>query len=170
MQDRVLAGVKRTNQFIVECRRGGKLRWSAHVPHNLVPSEGLSHGVTSEFKGAAYTAAWYIGLTDASPTFAAADTMAAHGGWAEVTAYTETGRQVLTLGAVSAGVANNYAAPGTYSINAATTVGGAFICTHGAPGSANGTIGGEGAFAEGNKTVGSGDALSVRVLVQAGAG
>ena len=169
MMDNVLARVCRTNVWRVECRRGGKLRWAAHVPHNLVPTEGLNHGLTSEFKGAAYTAAWYIGLTDASPTFAAGDTMAAHGGWVEVTAYTEVNRQTLTLGSVAGGSAHNHAAQGTFSVNAAATVGGAFLCTHGAPGSANGTIGGEGAFTEGNKTVGSGDALSVRVLVRAGA-
>lgn len=166
----VMSGVRRTSEWIVECHRGGKLKWSAHVPHNLVPTEGLNHGIASEFKGVAYTAAWYIGLLSASPTVAANDTMSAHGGWTEVTTYSEANRQVFTLGNVAGGSAHNHANPGTFSVNGPATVGGMFLCTDSAIGSANGTIGGEGAFITGNKTVGSGDALSVRCTVYAEAG
>jgi len=166
----VQLGTQRHNVWTVECYHGGRLKWAEHIPHNLVPTEGLNHGISSEFKGSSYTAAWYIGLVDSSPTFAAADTMAAHGGWTEITAYGEDNRQTLTLGSVAGGSAHNHAAPGTFSINAAATIGGMFLCTDSTVGSANGTIGGEGAFASGNKTVGSGDALSVRVTVIAAAG
>ena len=162
-------GERRTNHFVVRCYdRGGALRWEAEVPHNLVVTEGLNHSISKHFKGSAYTAAWYIGLTGSSPTFAMADTMAAHGGWTEVTAYTEVKRQTLTLGSVAGGSAHNAASKGTFSINAATTVGGAFLATDDAIGSANGTLYGGGAFASGNQTVGSGDSLTVQVTVYAG--
>ncbi|GAG46997.1 unnamed protein product, partial [marine sediment metagenome] len=36
------------------------------------------------------------GLTDGTPTPAAGDTMASHGGWTEVVAYDEGVRQTLT--------------------------------------------------------------------------
>lgn len=163
-------GTRRHNEWVVRCHHGGKLKWQAYVPHNLVPTEGLNHGITSEFLGSSYTAAWYIGLVDATPTFAAADTMASHGGWSEIAAYTEVNRQTLTLGAVAGGSAHNHANVGTFSINAPATVGGMFLCTDSAIGSANGTIGGEGAFTTGNKAVGSGDSLSVQVAVYAAAG
>jgi len=162
--------IKLHNVWVVECHRGGALRWSAHIPHNLVPTEGLNYGVTQLYKGAAYTAAWYIGLVDSSPTVAAADTMAAHGGWTEVTSYTEAFRQTLTLGDVASGQANNNAAPGTFSMNAAAVIGGAFLCTDSAVGSANGTLGAVGAFVGGNESVGSGDAVTVRVTTVAAAG
>ena len=166
MKDRVLL----TSTWTVECRRGGRLKWTAHIPHNIVPTEGLNHAISNHLKGSSYTAAWYIGLVSSSPTFAAADTMASHGGWTEVTGYTETYRQTLTLGSVAGGSAHNHAAPGTFSINASATIGGAFLCTDDAVGSANGTIYAEAAFASGNKTVGSGDSLSVRVTTIAATG
>jgi len=160
----------RRTAWVVECKRGGQLKWAAYVPHNLAVTEGLNHSITAHFKGAAYTATWYIGLTAASPSFVAADTMAAHGGWTESTAYTETYRQTLTLGTVAGGSAHNHASPGTYSINASATIGGIFLCTDSAVGSANGTLYGGGAFTNGNQTVGSGDSLTARVTLAAGAG
>jgi hypothetical protein len=166
MKDRV----QLTNRWDVECYRGGRLQWAAHVPHNLVPTEGLNYAISNLLKGSSYTAAFYIGLVDSSPTVAASDTMSSHGGWTEITDYTETYRQALTLGSVAGGSAHNHAASGTFGINAAATIGGAFVCTDDAVGSANGTIYAVGAFASGNQTVGSGDTLRVRVTTIAAAG
>lgn len=164
------AGERRASRWTVYCYGpDGALKWTAEVPHNLVVTEGLNHSIAQHFKGSAYTAAWYIGLADASPTFAAPDTMGSHGGWAEVEAYTEVNRQTLALGSVAGGSAHNQASQGTFSMNAATTVGGAFLCTDSAIGSANGTLYGGGAFTTGNKPVGSGDSLSVQVTVYAAA-
>ena len=163
-------GTRLHNEWIVTCRdRGGGIQWEASVPHNLVVLEGRNHAISTHMKGAAYTAAWYIGLAGASPEFVAADTMAAHGGWAEMTAYSEAYRQTLTLGSVAGGSAHNHAAPGTFTINAPSVIGGAWLCTDAEVGSANGTLYGGGAFASGNQSVGSGDSLSVRVTTYAGA-
>ena len=169
-------GVRRRNRWHVECYGSdGQLKWADEIDHNLVVTAGLNHSITQHFKGSSYTGAsnWFIGLTDGTPTFALADTMASHAGWTEVVAYSETYRQTLTLGTVAGGSADNSANKGTYSINSdSTTIGGAFLVySLGAgqyPGSANGTLYGGGAFSAGDKSLDDGDTLNVTVTVSAG--
>jgi hypothetical protein len=91
---------------------------------------GLDDVLAKYFKGSGYTAAFYVGLTDGTPTVAAGDTMASHAGWAEVTSYDEAVRQTLTLGAVASQSVNNSASKATFTMSATVTVGGLFICTN----------------------------------------
>ena len=102
---------------------------------------------------------------------AAADTMASHAGWTEVTAYSEAVRQTLTLGAVASQSVDNSASKAAFSINAdATTIGGAFITTDNTKGGTTGTLAGAAAFTGGNKAADNGDTLNVTVtLTQASA-
>lgn len=152
------------NVYEVECLDAdGKLKWRDRV-ENLVTNEGLNDILTNYWKGAAYTASFFVGLTDGTPTVAAGDTLAAHAGWTEITAYTGD-RQALTLGAVASQSVDNSASKASFPITGTATVGGAFIATV-----ANGTAGvlvGAGAFSGGDKGVASGDTLNVTATLTA---
>lgn len=152
------------NHWRWECRdKDGKLKWVEEYD-NLITTAGLNDLGTQYFKGSAYTAAWYVGLLSASPTLAAGDTMSSHSGWTEVTAYSESVRQTLTLGTFSAGSANNSASKARFTINAnGTSFGGGFLVTNSTKSGTTGTLYGEGAFTGGDKTLSSGDTVDVTV-------
>ncbi len=164
----VAAKVMLKNHFRIECfDRDGKLKWLDEFD-NLVVTAGLNDSLDKHLKGSAYTAAWYVGITAGSPTFAAGDTMASHAGWTEVTAYTEANRPTLTLGAVSGGSVDNSASKAEFSISSdGTTVGGAFVVSNSTKGGSTGTLYGGGAFTGGNRTLGNGDTLNVQVTCTA---
>lgn len=146
--------------------------WIAEIPHNNVVHQGLDHSLNQHLKGSSYTAAWYVGLTDGTPTVADTDTIDSHAGWTEVTDYDETYRQTLTLGAVSGQSVDNSASKGTFSINATVTVGGAFVISGDGGtakgGAVNGTMYGGGAFTGGDRSLSNGDTLNVQVTFTAG--
>lgn len=134
---------------------------------NLVTTAGLNDSLDKHFKGSSYTAAWYVGLTQGSPTFNAADTAASHSGWTESTAYSESVRQTLTLGSVSAGSVDNSASKAVFSINATATVGGAFVTTLNTKSGSTGVLYGGGAFSGGNRSLLNGDSLSITITLTA---
>jgi len=152
------------NVYEIECYApDGALKWADKI-ENLVTNEGLNDLLDKYLKGSGYTAAWYVGLTDGTPTPAAADTLASHIGWTEITAYTGD-RQALVLGSVAAQSVDNSASKAVFPITGTATVGGAFVAS-----AATGTIGvlyGVGAFTAGNKGVSSGDTLNVTVTCTA---
>jgi len=159
--------VKVHGRYDVECYGpDGKLKWR-DVIDNLVVNTGLDDYLTHEWKASAWTSQHYVGLTAGTPTVAAADTMASHGGWTEVTAYSAGTRPDLTavLGAVSGqSVASSAIA---FAINGTATVGGAFICNNSTKGGSTGTLISGGAFSQGNKSVNSGDTLNVTMTLTA---
>lgn len=158
-------GVGAKTHYEIECRDSeGRLKWRDEFD-NLVVTAGLNDLLDKTFKGSGYTAAWYVGLTAATPTFAAGDTMASHGGWTESAAYSEANRQTLTLGTVSGGSVSNSASKAVFSINGSATVGGAFVTTNNTKSGSTGTLYGGGALTEGNRSVVSGDTLSVTVTL-----
>jgi len=154
----------------IECYGSdGKLKWRECF-HNLVVNTGLDDNLDKYFKGSTYTAAFYVGLTDGTPTFAAGDTMASHAGWTEVEAYDEANRQTLTLGSVSGQSVDNSASKATFTIDTnGTTIGGAFITTNNTKGGTTGTLYGGGAFTAGDKSLDDGDTLQVTVTLTAAA-
>ena len=157
------------NHYIVECiGPDGKLKWTDEFD-NLVTNEGLNDNLDKYLKGSAYTAAFYVGLTDGTPTVNAADTMSSHAGWTEVTDYSESTREALVLGTVASQSVDNSASKASYSINATATVGGAFITTVNTKGGTTGTLYGVGAFSGGDKSVDNGDTLNVTVTCTAAA-
>lgn len=163
---RVLSAMPRLPDDIVRSLLGVPL-WVENF-HNLVTTAGLNDSLDKQFKASSYTAAWYVGLTAGSPTFAAGDTMSSHSGWTEVTAYSESNRPTLTLGSVSGGSVDNSASKATYSISSnSTTIGGGFIVTNNTKGGTTGTLYGGGAFTAGNKTLDNGDTLSVTATLTA---
>ena len=162
---------KLENYYEIECRdKNGNLKWVEKIT-NLVTTEGLNDSLDKHLKGNNYSAAWYLGLSGASPVFAAGDTMASHAGWTEVTAYSESTRPALVFGSVAAGSVDNSASKASYTVNADNTqIGGAFIVSNNTKGGTSGILYGGGAFAGGNKTLSNGDTLNVTITCTAAAG
>lgn len=143
----------------------GNLKWADDF-ENLVVDEGLDDSLDKHLKGSSYTAEWYVGLTDDSPTADAGDTMGSHSGWSEVTDYDEANRQDLTLGSVSGQEVDNNGNEATFTISANNTVlGGAFIVSDDGKGGTSGILYGVGAFSQGDKILDDGDTLVVSVTL-----
>lgn len=144
----------------------GNLKWESRSD-NLVVNVGLQDMNAKYFTGSAYTAAFYIGLygAAASNNPAAADTMSSHAGWTEVVAYSQATRPACTFGVpttANPSVATNSASAATFSINASTTVGGAFLTTNSTKSGTTGTLFSAADFqAPGDRAVVSGDTLTV---------
>jgi len=164
------AEIKAHTHWLVECfGPDGKLKWQDEFD-NLVVNAGLDDILDKYFKGSSYTAAFYVGLTDGTPSVAANDTMGSHAGWSEVTAYDEANRQTLTLGAVSGQSVDNSASKAEFTISTNnTTMGGAFVATDNTNGGSSGTLYGGGAFSAGDKTLDDDDTLQVTVTLTASA-
>jgi hypothetical protein len=91
--------------------------------------------------------------------------MALHGGWTEVTAYSESTRPTATLAAATnanPSVVTNTASKAVFTINGTTTVGGAFLTSNNTKGGSTGTLFSAADFsAPGDRSVVSGDILNV---------
>lgn len=151
--------------FVVQCfDKNGNLKWEATQP-NLVVNEGLKYLNDTFFSGSAYTADWYLGLVEgpgSGNTFAAADTLASHAGWAEFTNYTGD-RASITFGAATSADPSVITNPGPaqFSIaGAGGTVAGAFL-TNVATGTSGELFSASNFQAPGDRTVVSGDTLNV---------
>lgn len=138
------------------------LAWIEEVD-NIVVTVGKNDILTQYFKGSAYTAAWFIGLVDggSAPTYAAADTMASHGGWTENQNYSQATRPAWTGGTAAAGLIDNSASPAVYSINGTANIAGAFSNTVSTKGGTTGTLYSEVNFTQGTRAVLNGDTLNV---------
>lgn len=118
--------------FHFQCHdKDGNLKWEDSCK-NLVVNQGLQDKNTQYFKGASYTAAWYLGLVDAAgfTAYAAGDTMASHAGWTETTAYSGANRGTVTFGTATTAdpsVITNSASPTQFSITGTVTIKGAFL-------------------------------------------
>ena len=151
--------------YHVQCfDKDGNLKWEDKA-HNLVVNQGLKDMNDKYFSGAAYTAAWYLGLVTgpgSGTTFAAGDTLASHAGWTEFTNYSGN-RGAVTFGAATTAdpsVITN-PSPVQFTITGAGgTVAGAFLASV-----ATGTSGilfSESDFqSPGDRAVVSGDVLNV---------
>jgi hypothetical protein len=112
--------------------KDGNLKWE-DTAHNLVVNEGLQDMNTQFFKGSNYSAAWYLGLVNntPSPSYNANDTLASHGGWNETSSYTGN-RKAVTFGTASTAdpsIIDNSASPAQFSITGTVTVAGAFLAS-----------------------------------------
>lgn len=142
----------------------GVEKWRDTFP-NLVVNEGLQLMNDTFFDGSSYTAAWYLGLItgpSSGTTFAAADTMASHGGWTEDTTYSNANRPTVTFGSATLADPSVIATTATsFSINGATTVAGAFLTTDNTKGGTTGTLFSASDFTGGDRLLQSGDTLNV---------
>lgn len=111
--------------YKIECfDKNGNLKWAEDI-HNIVPTAGKNNILDIYFKGAAYTAAWFLGLKG-NGTAVAADTLASHPSWSETNPYSGN-RPAITWGVSSAGA--NVASMVSIAINATATVAGAFLAS-----------------------------------------
>ena len=169
MSEIAASKVLKTHYHVVCQDPQGNILWMDDF-ENLVVNAGLDDSLDKHLKGSAYTAAWYMGLADGTPTFAAGDTEAGHAGWVEVTAYDEAARATMTFGAVSGQSVDNSGAPEVFTISANDTViGGAFLSTTATKGGTVDTLYGGGAFTAGDKTLDDNDTLTVTVTCTAAA-
>lgn len=157
-----MEGANATGVYTVECRDAkGNLKWSDTI-NNLVTTGGKNDALDKYLAGSAYTATWYLGLISITgyTAVAAADTMASHGGWTEDQAYSQAARPTAAWSAAAAG-SKALSAALTYSINATTTIKGAFLTSVSTKGGTTGILYSAGLFTGGDKAVANGDTLSV---------
>ena len=156
-----------TGVYTIQCFDAqGNLKWETESK-NLVVNVGLQDMNAKYFTGSAYTAAWYIGLygAGASNTPAASDTMSSHAGWTENTGYSNATRPACTFATpttANPSVATNSASPASFTINATSTVGGAFLTSNNTVGGTTGTLFSAADFgAPGDRSVANADVLTV---------
>ena len=162
--------------YYVECRdKDGNLKWEEKFP-NLVVAAGKQLMLDTLLKGSAYTVVGpYLGLTNATLTPAATDTMTTLvGGGKEFTAYTVGGSAVrgtavfgsaTSTGSTPSNVTTSAASAITYTITGAGgTVYGCFLVTGSGASSTQSNTGGT-LYSEGNfataKVTTAGDTVSV---------
>ena len=158
---------KATGLFEIKCHdKDGNLKWEAQSK-NLVVNVGLQYMAGSALTSVTQITTWYIGLygAGASNTPAAGDTMSSHAGWTEVVAYSNATRVAATFATATTAnpsVVTNSASPATFTINATSTVGGAFLTSGSAKSGTTGTLFSAADFSSpGDRSVVSGDILSV---------
>jgi len=147
--------------FTVTCHNAdGSLKWEDDF-HNLVPSQGLQYMSASFFNAVGYTTALYFGLITgpgSGTTFAAGDTLASHAGWTEST---DVGsRKAITFGTPTTATPSvTIGTAAVFTVTSAATIAGAFV-TNASTGT-SGVLFAEGDFTGGDKSVTTGDTLSV---------
>lgn len=165
VRPRSAEGVGAGGVYSVVCHdANGNMKWADSF-HNLVVNQGLQDMNSKYFSGSGYTAAWYLGLVTgpgSGNTYAAGNTLASHSGWTENTAYSGN-RKAATFGTATTAdpsVINNSGSPAVFTMNAnAQNIAGAFLCS--VSSGTSGVLFSVGNFVGGNKTVDSGDTLTV---------
>jgi hypothetical protein len=160
-------GVAAGGVFTVTCLdANGQVKWEENLK-NLVVNQGLQDMNTKYFKGVSYTATWYIGLygAAASNTPTSADTAASHPGFTEIVPYSNATRPAATFGTATTAdpsVISNSASPAVYTINATSTVGGAFLISDNTKSGTAGVLFSASDFAApGDRNVSSGDTIQI---------
>lgn len=148
---------------VVVCDKFGRIKEVDRGSHNIVVNVGLQYALDNGIAGGT----WYLGLTAASPSPAAGDTMASHAGWTEFTDYDEATRQAWTEVRSSQTVSNT-ASPSVYTCDTnSSSVGGAFITTDDTVGGSSGTLLCAVAFSGGNKALDDDDTITVTYEITA---
>lgn len=146
----------------IVCRdKDGNVKWVEEGP-NLVVNTGIDYILGTAILDSATI---YVGLTNGSPTPAAADTMASHGGWTEAAGYTAGTRPLWSQGAAASQAVTNASAVSFTMDGTDTTIGGAFLTTDNTKDGTTGTLIAVKAFTGGNKTVANNDTLDVTYTI-----
>ncbi len=165
MNDNAVASVAVHNVYRVECfGADGNLKWVEEIP-NLTVNVGLNDLLTQYFKGSAYTATWYVGIKGTG-TALAADTMASHSSWSELSGYSQANRPTLTLGSVSGQSVDNSASKAVFSITSTQTIAGAFVANNNTISGTSGTLYGVADFSVARGAA-SGDTLNITITLSA---
>jgi hypothetical protein len=160
--DKIAAG----GVFTVQCiGADGQLKWEEAL-QNLVVNQGLQDMNTKYFSGSGYTATWYIGLYGSGATNdpTANDTAASHPGFTEIVPYSNATRPDCSFGTATTAdpsVISNSASPAVFTINATSTVGGAFLISDNTKSGTAGVLFSASDFAApGDRAVSSGDTIN----------
>jgi hypothetical protein len=146
--------------------KDGALKWEAEED-NLVVNVGLQYMCGTALTSVTQVTSWFIGLygAGASSTPAAGDTMSSHAGWTEVVPYSNATRPACTFATATTAnpsVATNSASVAAFTINATSTVGGAFLVSNSTKSGTTGTLFSAADFSSpGDRAVTSGDTLNV---------
>jgi len=158
---------KAMGKYIVECfDKDGNHKWTAETP-NLVVNVGLQYMAGTALVATTQITTWYVGLygAGASNTPNALDTASSHGGWTENTSYSEATRPVANFAAATnanPSVVTNTSNKAVFTMNATTTIGGAFLISNNTKAGTTGTLFSAADFqAPGDRAVVSGDILNV---------
>lgn len=146
--------------------KDGNLKWEDSA-HNLVTNVGLKNMNENHFSGSGYTATWFLGLVNnsPSPSYAAGDTAASHAGWVESAAYTQSARPTVTFGTATTAdpsVIDNSGAVDVFTMNATVDIAGAFLISNSTKSGTTGILFSASTFqSPGSRSVVSGDTLNV---------
>lgn len=162
------AAMKGRWEFI--CRdKDGVEKWRDTID-NIVVNAGLDYLLDAGLSGGTPITSWYLGLTSATPTVAAGNTMSSHAGWTEVTAYDEATRPTWSDGGVSSQSVSNSGSPADFTISTnGTDIGGAFLTSNNTKGGTTGTLYAAGAFTAGDKSLDDNDTIEVTFTATAAA-
>jgi len=158
---RVKSGARFGGIFRIKCYdKHGNLKWE-DTAKNLVTTVGLQHILDILFTSDTQVDPWYIGLTSATPSPAAGDTMASHAGWTEFTNYDETVRQTF-VDARTGQQVDNDGNEAAFTISTdSSSIGGAFLVSDSTKSGSTGTLLCCAAFTGGNKSADDNDTLEV---------
>jgi hypothetical protein len=166
--------VKIEHHYNVECWRlydpddpesGRYLAWAVDFD-NLVVTAGLNKYLDATLKTGLASPSWFVFLVTgpgSGNTYAAADTMGSHAGWAENTSYAAATRPAFTPGTVASGSVDNSAAKASFSINASVTLAGSGMADNSTKGGSTGTLLGVGNFTGGDRTAVNTDVINVTI-------
>ena len=143
-------------------RRRPKLRWRDGF-WNIVVTAGLNKLLDATIKTGLSGPTWYVGLKG-SGSMVAADTMASHSGWSELTPYSNANRPTYTPGTIASGAVDNSASKAVFNINASSTIYGAFLADNNTKAGTTGTLYGGGDFGA-SRSVVNGDTLNLTVTL-----
>lgn len=155
-------GVRGKGVWHVECYDAdGNFKWEDEA-QNLVVNAGLDYILDAGLSGGTPITSWFVGLTDDTPSPAAGDTMASHGGWTEFTEYSQATRVAWTDGGVSGQSVSNSGSPASFSVNNSTNggLGGLFLVSESTKGGTTGTLYAVVALTGGNRVVNNGDTIN----------
>jgi len=153
--------------------KDGNLKWRDEAK-NLTTNVGRQDMNAKYFSGTTYTAAWYIGLVNNSPTpvYSVTNTMSdinTGGVWTETTDYSGSNRATADFGTATSAdpsvIANTVASGGTvasFSITGTVTIDGAFLTNTQDNSTYTGILFSVAAFeSPGDRSVVNGDTLNV---------
>lgn len=141
------------------CRNpDGTVAWRERFKNGTCTA-GLSDMLSVYFASGTQKTSWYAGLINDSgfSALAAADTIATHAGWSELTGYAESVRPTFTPGTPSNGIL--YGTVAAVTFNALGTVKGAFLVSNNTKGGSTGILFATGLFSQ-SRAVLSGQTLS----------
>jgi hypothetical protein len=127
-------------KYLVNIIRDGAVIDSFEA-HNLMPTEGQNHMLSTEYKSGTPVGTWYVGLFEGNYTPVLGDTAAAFPAAAtECTAYVLGTRTPWVPGTVAGGILDNTASVSAFTMNATKTVYGGFVSSAAAKGAVTGVL------------------------------